>query len=76
MDADTVVNIRAFYDFSFQPFDVVYFDPEVGAHAGRSIDALGVAEKQGLFAVVAVEAHQADIAGFGFGRQATRIVKG
>ena len=76
MDADTMVNVRPFYDFRFQPFDVVHFDPEVGPHAGRSVDAFSVAQQQGIFAVVAVEANQADITMLGFGRQAAGIVEG
>ena len=75
VDAHAVVDVRSFDDLGLESLDVVDLDPEIGAHALRAVDALGIAQKQGVLAVVSVEAAEGDLAVLRFRGDRARMIK-
>ena len=44
MNGDAVVDVGTLNDLGLEALDVVDLDPQIGAHAGRAVDAAGVAQ--------------------------------
>ena len=60
---------------SLEALEVVDLDPQIGAHAGRAVDAAGVAQQQRVLAVVAVKAGKGEVAVLGLGRQRAGVIE-
>ena len=76
MDGHAVVDVGALDDLGLEALEVLDLDPQVGAHAGRAVDAAGVAQQQRVLAVVAVKAGKGEVAVLGLGRQRAGVIEG
>ena len=76
MNGDAVVDVGTLDDLGLEALEVFDLDPQVGAHAGRAVDAAGVAQQQRILAVVAVKAGKGEVAVLGLGRQRAGVIEG
>ena len=75
MNSDAVVDVGALDNLGLEALEVLDLDPQIGAHAGRAVDAAGVAQQQRVLAVVAVKAGKGEVTVLGLGRQRTGVIE-